>query len=142
MQEIRFDYFRGMEADQYTFYRIPKMLFTAECFRDLSCEAKVLYGLLLDRMGLSVRNRWFDDENRVYIIFKVEEIMELMCCKSQKATKLMKELDTEGIEPMSHIFPVENVFRQDVVADGSAREEILTNAPREKNGCFQVPKTL
>ena len=95
MQEIRFDYFRGMEADQYTFYRIPKMLFTAECFRDLSCEAKVLYGLLLDRMGLSVRNRWFDDENRVYIIFKVEEIMELMCCKSQKATKLMKELDTE-----------------------------------------------
>ena len=54
----------------------------------------------------------------------------------------MKELDTEGIEPMSHIFPVENVFRQDVVADGSAREEILTNAPWEKNGCFQVPKTL
>lgn len=95
MQEIRFNYFRGMEADQYTFYRIPKMLFTAECFRDLSCEAKVLYGLLLDRMGLSVKNRWFDDENRVYIIFKVEEIMELMCCKSQKATKLMKELDTE-----------------------------------------------
>ncbi len=95
MQEIQFDYFRGMEADQYTFYRIPKMLFTAECFRNLSCEAKVLYGLLLDRIGLSVKNRWFDEENRVYIIFKVEEIMELMCCKSQKATKLMKELDAE-----------------------------------------------
>lgn len=95
MQEIKFDYFRGMEADQYTFFRIPKILFTAECFASISCEAKVLYGLLLDRMSLSIKNRWLDKEGRVYIIFKVEEIMELMCCKSQKATKLMKELDTE-----------------------------------------------
>ena len=95
MQEIKFDYFRGMEADQYTFFRIPKILFTAECFASISCEAKVLYGLLLDRMSLSIKNRWLDKEGRVYIIFKVEEIMDLMCCKSQKATKLMKELDTE-----------------------------------------------
>ncbi len=95
MQKIQFDYFRGMEAEQYSFYRIPKVLFTADCFKTLSCEAKVLYGLMLDRMSLSVRNRWFDDEDRVYIIFKVEEIMELMCCKTQKAVKLMKELDTE-----------------------------------------------
>lgn len=95
MQKIQFDYFRGMEAEQYSFYRIPKVLFTADCFKVLSCEAKVLYGLMLDRMNLSVRNRWFDDEDRVYIIFTVEEIMELMCCKTQKAVKLMKELDTE-----------------------------------------------
>ena len=96
MQEIQFDYYRGMEAEQYTFYRIPKVLFTAECFKSLSCEAKVLYGLLLDRMSLSIKNRWFDEEDRVYIIFTVEEIMELMCCKTQKAVKLMKELDSEG----------------------------------------------
>ncbi len=96
MQELRFDYFRGMEAEQYTFYRIPKVLFTAECFKSLSCEAKVLYGLLLDRMSLSIKNRWFDEEDRVYIIFTVEEIMELMCCKTQKAVKLMKELDADG----------------------------------------------
>ena len=51
MQEIQFDYFHGMEAEQYTFYRIPKILFTAECFKTISCEAKVLYGLLLDRRG-------------------------------------------------------------------------------------------
>lgn len=57
MQGIRFDYFHGMEAEQYSFYRIPKMLFTAECFRSLSCEAKVLYGLMLDRMGLSILRR-------------------------------------------------------------------------------------
>ena len=52
MQKIQFDYFRGMEAEQYSFYRVPKVLFTAECFKSLSCEAKVLYGLMLDRMSL------------------------------------------------------------------------------------------
>lgn len=95
MQEIQFDYFRGMEAEQYTFYRIPKILFTAECFKTISCEAKVLYGLLLDRMSLSIKNRWFDEEDRVYIIFTVEEIAELMNCGTQKAVRLLKELDSE-----------------------------------------------
>ena len=93
MQEIQFDYFRGMEAEQYSFYRVPKVLFTAECFKSLSCEAKVLYGLMLDRMSLSIKNRWFDEEDRVYIIFTVEEIAELLNCGTQKAVKLMKELD-------------------------------------------------
>lgn len=98
MQEIQFDYFRGMEAEQYSFYRVPKVLFTAECFKSLSCEAKVLYGLMLDRMSLSIKNRWFDEEDRVYIIFTVEEIAELLNCGSQKAVKLMKELDSnQGI---------------------------------------------
>ena len=94
MQEIRFDYFRGMEAEQYSFYRVPKVLFTAKYFKSLSCEAKVLYGLMLDRMSLSIKNRWFDEEDRVYIIFTVEEIAELLCCGTQKAVKLMKELDS------------------------------------------------
>ena len=98
MQEIQFDYFRGMEAEQYSFYRVPKVLFTAECFKSLSCEAKVLYGLMLDRMSLSIKNRWFDEEDRVYIIFTVDEIAELLNCGTQKAVKLMKELDTnQGI---------------------------------------------
>ena len=93
---IKFDYFRGMEAEQYTFYRIPKVLFTAECFRELSCEAKVLYGLLLDRMGLSIKNRWFDEEDRVYIIFTVEELAELLNCGAQKVVRLLKELDVKS----------------------------------------------
>ncbi|HIV13532.1 MAG TPA: replication initiator protein A, partial [Candidatus Pullilachnospira stercoravium] len=98
MQEIQFDYFRGMEAEQYSFYCVPKVLFTAECFKSLSCEAKVLYGLMLDRMSLSIKNRWFDEEDRVYIIFTVEEIAELLNCGTQKAVKLMKELDSnQGI---------------------------------------------
>ena len=52
------------------------------------------------------------------------------------------ELDTEGVEPMSHVFPVKNVFREDVVTNGDAREEILKNAPGEKNGMFVVPRTF
>ena len=95
MQEIQFDYFHGMEAEQYSFYRVPKVLFTAECFKTLSCEAKVLYGLMLDRMSLSMKNRWLDEEDRVYIIFTVEEIMELLGCGRQKAIKNIAELDTE-----------------------------------------------
>ena len=95
MHKIQFDYFRGMEAEQYSFYRVPKVLFTAECFQTLSCEAKVLYGLMLDRMSLSIKNRWFDGEDRVYIIFTVDEVAELMNCGTQKAVKLMKELDSE-----------------------------------------------
>lgn len=98
MEKIQFEYFRGMEAEQYSFYRVPKVLFTAECFKSLSCEAKVLYGLMLDRMSLSIKNRWFDEEDRVYIIFTVEEIAELLNCGTQKAVKLMKELDdNQGI---------------------------------------------
>ena len=56
MQKIQFDYFTGMEAEQYSFYRVPKVLFTEPCFKTLSCEAKVLYGLMLDRMSLSIKN--------------------------------------------------------------------------------------
>ena len=95
MQKIQFDYFTGMEAEQYSFYRVPKVLFTEPCFKALSCEAKVLYGLMLDRMSLSIKNRWFDEEDRVYIIFTVEEIAELMNCGTQKAVRLLKELDSE-----------------------------------------------
>lgn len=95
MQELQFDYYRGMEAEQYTFYRIPKVLFTAECFKSLSCEAKVLYGLLLDRMSLSIKNRWFDEEDRGYIIFTVEDVMGLLNCSRQKAIKNLAELDSE-----------------------------------------------
>lgn len=54
----------------------------------------------------------------------------------------LKELDTEGIEPLSHIFPINNVFREDVVTNGNQSEEMLSNAPKQKNGSFIVPKTI
>ncbi len=90
-----FDYFYGMQADAYTFYRIPKVLFSDPYFKKLSCEAKVLYGLLLDRMSLSVKNKWFDEQGRVYILFKVEDVCEHMGCCKQTAIKLFAELDSQ-----------------------------------------------
>ena len=54
----------------------------------------------------------------------------------------LNELDTEGIEPMSHVFPVNNVFREDVVTNGDGSKETLSNAPAQKDGGFKVPKTI
>ena len=67
------DYFYGTEVEQYTFYRIPKVLFTDPGFRRMTADAKILYGLMLDRMGLSIRNGWLDEQNRVFIYFTLEE---------------------------------------------------------------------
>ena len=94
-ERIKMTYFYGKEADQYSFYRIPKLLFTDEYFRTLSTESKVLYGLMLDRMSLSVKNQWLDEEGRAYIYFSVEEIMDFLGCSNKKAITLMKELDAE-----------------------------------------------
>ena len=88
-----FNYFYGNETRQYQFYTIPQMLFTDEKFKKLSCEAKVLYGLLLDRSGLSAKNDWIDSKGRVFVYFKNTEICELLGCQTQKAVKIMKELD-------------------------------------------------
>lgn len=90
-----YDYFYGAEAEQFSFYRIPKVLFTEERFRSVSAEAKVLYGLLLDRMSLSCKNGWLDKEERVYIIFTIEEVMTALGCADQKAGKLLHELESK-----------------------------------------------
>ena len=87
------DYFYGPQAEQFAFYRIPKALFTDPAFRSISTDAKVLYGLLLDRMSLSARNDWLDEQGRVYIVFTVEEIMESLACGNKKAVGLLRELE-------------------------------------------------
>ena len=91
--DIKFNYYYGKEAESFSFFRIPKLLFTDPIFAKLSSDAKVLYGILLDRMNLSMKNNWIDEENKVYIIFTIEEIAEIMCCATQKATKILQELD-------------------------------------------------
>ena len=85
--------FRGHEADEFTFYRIPKLLTTDERLRAISTDAKFLYGAMLDRMGLSVENGWLDEKGDVYIYYTVEETMKVLNCKSEKATKVLAELD-------------------------------------------------
>lgn len=89
----QYDYFYGTQAEQFSFYRIPKALFTEPTLREMSTDAKVLYGILLDRMSLSLKNHWLDAQNKVYIIFTVEEVMDALNCANQKATHLMMELE-------------------------------------------------
>ena len=87
--KIEFGYFHDYESEQFAFYRIPKVLFTDEYFRNLSSDAKVLYGLMLDRMALSIRHQWFDEEGKVYIIFTVEQVIQYMNCGRDKAMKTL-----------------------------------------------------
>ena len=94
---LQLDYFYGGEAEQFSFYRIPKVLFTKEEYRAVSIEAKLLYGLMLDRMSLSMKSGWVDEESRVYIIFALEEVMDLLGAGHNRCVKLYKELEDIGL---------------------------------------------
>ena len=92
-----FDYYYGAEAEQFSFVKIPKVLFSdKKHFGKLSIGAKLMYGLLLDRMSLSRKNNWFDNQNRVYIVFPIEDIKEQLGICGETAVKLLKELDDEN----------------------------------------------
>ncbi|MGN1382657.1 MAG: replication initiator protein A, partial [Eubacterium sp.] len=91
-----FDYFYGAQAEQFSFYRVPKVLFTRDQFKDLSAEAKTLYGIMLDKLDLSVRNNWTDEQGRVYIIYTIEQIMRDLNCGNKKAGQLLQELEEKG----------------------------------------------
>lgn len=90
---ISFKYFYGNEAEQFTFYRIPKLLISDDYFKSISSDAKILYGLMLDRISLSSKNGWLDDKKRVFIYFSMEEIMESLNVGKNKALKTVAELD-------------------------------------------------
>ena len=90
-----FDYIYDMEAEESSFVRVPKILLEHEAFQNISAEAKLLYCLLLDRTGISLRNGWKDKQDRVYIIFTVAEIQERMNCGNKKAIQLLDELETK-----------------------------------------------
>ena len=92
---ITSNYFYGDEAMQFTYFRIPSQLITSPRFKHLSTDSKLLYGMLLDRMGLSIKNEWYDDDGRVYIYYTVEEICNNLNCGRDKAMKLLSELDTD-----------------------------------------------
>ena len=92
-----FDYFYGQSGEMFSYFRVPKILFRDIKFKDLSTDAKTLYGILLDRMGLSVKNGWLDAQGRVYIIFPVQAVMDALGCADNKATKLFRELERCGL---------------------------------------------
>ena len=91
------DYFYGQTGELFSFYRIPKALFQEQRFQSLSTDAKTLYGILLGRMSLSVKNGWLDKQNRVFILFTIEDVKRALCCADNKATKLLRELEKFGL---------------------------------------------
>ena len=91
------DYFYGQAGELFSFYRIPKALFQEPRFQSLSTDAKTLYGILLDRMSLSVKNEWFDKKGRVFIIFTIEDVKRTLRCADNKATRLLRELEEFGL---------------------------------------------
>ena len=91
------DYFYGQAGELFSFYRIPKALFQEPRFQSLSTDAKTLYGILLDRMSLSVKNGWLDKQNWVFILFTIEDVKRVLCCADNKATKLLRELEKFGL---------------------------------------------
>lgn len=135
---LELNYYYGNEAEQYSFYRIPKVLFTDKRFKSITVEAKVLYGLLLDRMGLSLKNNWLDAEGRVYIIFTIADVMETLGCAEQKANKLLNELDSlKGIGLIERIrrgLGKPNIIYVKNFTDSNRTESQIKNCDNHKTG--------
>lgn len=115
-----YEYFYGEQSNQFSFYRIPKILFIDEAFKSISPEAKILYGILLDRMSLSQKNGWTDDCGRVYIIFTVEEIMSSLCCQNQKANKLKGVVFATGTpvsNSMTELYTMMRYLQHDTIRE-------------------------
>lgn len=126
MERLKLEFYYGQEAEQFTFYRLPKVLITDSRFKDISNNSKLLYGLMLDRMSLSVRCGWFDEENRVYIKYSLKSIMEDLNCSKVTAVSLLKELQAIGLvdieqkSGLANIIYVKNfVSGQEETADRS-----------------------
>ena len=94
-ETFNFDYYYGIEAEQFSFYRVPRILIKDKKFKNLSSDAKLLYGLMLDRMSLSMKNGWLDADNRVYIYYTTESIMNDLSCAKATAVKVLAELDSK-----------------------------------------------
>ena len=96
MGKLNLNYYYGKEAEQFTFYRLPKALITDPRFKGVSNNAKLLYGLLLDRMSLSAKSGWYDEENRVYIKYTIKSIMSDLAVGKDTAANLLKELEVKA----------------------------------------------
>lgn len=133
------DYFHPNESEQFTFYRIPKILFTDERFCGLSADAKILYGLMLDRMGLSLRNGWIDDKGHVFIYFTLEDSLNFLRCGHGKAVRLFAELEGIGLierrkQGQGHptkIFVKNFATQPETKTSGNGKSETIQN-PAEK----------
>lgn len=135
MERLELEFYYGQEAEQFTFYRLPKALITDPRFKDISNNAKLLYGLMLDRMGLSVRSGWFDEENRVYIKYAVKSIMEDLNISKMTAVGLLKELQSIGLIDMIQKSGLANIIyvKNFVSEEKSATKGEQESLDRSKN---------
>ena len=128
-------YFYRWEGLRFSFYRIPKALYTDPRYRGMDALAKQLYGLFLDRLDLSLKNGWFDEDGRVYIIYTLKEAMDALGCANQKATKLFSELEKYGLIERKHqglckpnlIYVLDFLDRSE---DGNASEDFFSSHVR------------
>lgn len=74
--KLQLEYYYGIESEQFSFYRVPRLLIKDARFKKLSSDAKLLYGLMLDRMSLSIKHEWVDEKNRAYIIYTIDSIKD------------------------------------------------------------------
>ena len=108
---MKFDYYYGSQAEQFSFIRIPRVMLTDEAFALLSLQAKVLFSVFLDRMSISMRNGWFDEKNRVFIIYQISEIQEDLGFSKRKAMDYLAELERFGlVEKKKRGFGLPNVL--------------------------------
>ena len=140
------DYFYGQAGELFSFFRIPKALFQEQRFQDLSTDAKTLYGILLDRMSLSVKNEWFDKKGRVFIIFTIEDVKRTLRCADNKATRLLRELEEFGLIERKRrgqgkpcLVYVKNFSAESSKESVKNRENHESGSP--KNACQDPPKS-
>ncbi|MBR4657310.1 MAG: replication initiator protein A [Oscillospiraceae bacterium] len=130
------DFFYGDEAEQFTFFRIPRLLITSPHFSGISVEAKLLYGLMLDRMGLSCKKGWHESDGKVYIYYTIEEICKDLNCASEKAVKLVAELEG-GSQVKYRCVRAHKMENGDIVED-ERKQTIMYNAGLEVGGLYSL----
>ena len=141
---LQLDYYYGIEAEQFSFYRVPRLLIKDERFKKLSSDAKLLYGLMLDRMSLSMKNEWFDDENRAYIIYTIDSIMEdlgcasLLCLEEMNMCDENMNLEEQVTEPVESKVETEPLFEEMVDFDTFSKSDFRVVKVKE---CSAVKKS-
>ena len=143
------DYFYGQAGELFAFYRIPKALFQEPRFLTLSTDAKTLYGILLDRMSLSVKNGWLDEQGRVFIIFTIEDVKRALCCADNKATKLLRELEKFGLIERKRrglgkpsLVYVKNFSAESSKSISQLYEELISYADLYDSASFEAKKMI
>lgn len=136
--EYQFGYFYGAESEQFSFYRIPKLLIKDPKFKGLSSDAKLLYGLMLERMSLSMKNGWFDDQDRAYIVYTIDMITEDLGVGRDKAIKIMSTLDSKkGIGLIERVRRGQGkpdiIYVKNFVHEISQEEEKVTEIQKSEN---------